>query len=161
MRANYIDAVPDINPIDGAFGAFNPLFAHIEVELPYTGRADAFQLGTWAAAEFSERELEEYSLNMPIAAILIIGDRWELWIAYPEGFGEGVPEDTDYGPCVLMGPEPMGDTTNICGVFELFRYLCQFADWGLREYRAWFETEILRKYGWVPEEEKAKRKMKA
>ena len=139
----------------------NPLFAHIGIELPYTNRAPGPQLGTWAAAEFSKRELEGYSLDMPIASISIIGNRWELWVAYPEGFGEGVPEDVDYGACVLMGPEPMGDTFGIRGVFEILHYLCKFADWGVSEYRAWFEKEILRRYKWVPEEEKGKGKIKA
>ena len=159
INANYNDVVPSINPINGEFGALNPFFAHIEIKLPHTDRAPGPQLGTWAAAEFSKRELEGYSLDMPIASISIIGDKWELRVAYPEGFGEGV--DADYGPCVLMGPVPIGDTLGMRGVFEILQFLCQCADWGLNEYRAWFEKEILRKYGWVPEEEKKKGKMKA
>lgn len=115
-------------------------------------------MGTWAAAEFSKCELEGYSLDMPIASISIIGDIWELRVAYAEGFGEEVPEDVAYGPCVLMGPMPIGDTLGMRGVFEILQFLCQCADWGLLEYRAWFEKEILRKYGWVPEEEKAKKR---
>ena len=108
-------------------------------------------LGIWAAAEFSKRELEGYSLDMPLASISIIGDRWELWVAYPEGFGEDVREDVAYGPCVLMGPVSIGNTIDVQGTFEILQYLCQCADWGLKEYRAWFEKEILRRYGWVPE----------
>ena len=160
IKADYNDAVPSINPINGEFGAFNPLFGHFEIKLPYTDRAPGPQMGTWAAAEFAKRELEGYSLKMPIASISIMGDTWELWVAYPEGFGEGFPEDVDYGPCILMGPVPIGNTTGTRGVFEILHYLCQCADWGLKEYRGWFEKEILRRYGWVPEEEKAKTKMK-
>ncbi|KAL2041872.1 hypothetical protein N7G274_005657 [Stereocaulon virgatum] len=161
IRANYNDTIPSINPINGEFGAFNPFFAHIEIKLPYTDRAPGPKLGTWAAAEFSKRELEGYSLDMPIVSISIIGDNWELWVAYPEGFGEGVPEDVDYGPCVLMGPVPIGNTTGIRGVFEILQFLCQCADWGLNEYRAWFEREILRKHGFSSKEERVKGKIKA
>lgn len=160
IYASYRDGVPSINPILGEFEPFNPLFAHFEVKLEHTDRAPGPQLGTWAAAEFSKRELEGYSLDMPIASISIIGDAWELWVAYPEGFGEDVAEDAEYGPCVLMGPVPIGNTKGIQGVFQILQYLCQCADWGLKEYREWFEREILRPYGWVPEEEKAKRKRK-
>ena len=93
---------------------------------------------------------------MPIASISIVGDEWNLWVAYPEGFGENVREGVAYGPCVLMGPVSIGNTMGVQGVFEILQYLCQCADWGLSEYRGWFEREILRRYGWVPEGEKVK-----
>ena len=160
INANYKDSVHSINPINGGFGSLNPFFAHFEVKLQDTIRTPGPELGTWAAAEFSKREFEGYSVDMPIASISIVGDRWQLWVAYPEGFGDEVPEDVDYGPCVLMGPVDIGNTIGIQGVFEILHYLCQCADWGLKEYREWFEREILRKYGWMPEEEKAKGKEK-
>ena len=161
LNAKYKDFMHSINPILGEFGASNPFFAHFEVKLPHTDRAPGPQLGTWAAAEFSKRELEGYSLDMPIASISIVGDLWELWVAYPEGFGKDVAEDADYGPCVLMGPVPIGNTTGIQGVFQILQYLCKCADWGLKEYREWFEKEILTKYGWEQEKGKGKGKEKA
>ena len=146
INADYRDAIPGINPINSEFGNFNPFFAHFEVKVPHTDRAPGVQMGTWATAEFSKRELEEYSLDMPIASISIIGDQWELYVAYPEGFGEDVPEDQEYGPCVLMGPVDIGNTMGTPGVFSILQFLCQCADWGLKEYREWFDAEILRKY---------------
>ena len=74
---------------------------------------------TWAAAEFSKCELEGYSLDMPIASISVVGDKWELWATYPEGSGEEMPEDAHYGLCVLMGPVRIGDTLGMRGVFEI------------------------------------------
>ncbi len=160
IKAQYKDAVPLINPILSEFGPLNPFFVHFKVRLQDNDRLPGPQLGIWAAAEFSKRELEGYSLDMPIASISIVRDVWELWVAYPEGFGEDVAEDDEYGPCVLMGPVSIGNTTGIRGVFEILHYLCKCADWGLKEYREWFEREILRKYGWVPKEEKAREKIK-
>ena len=159
-NVEYKDSAPSINPIVGEFGHLNPFFAHFEVKLPHTDRAPGPQLGTWAAAEFSKREFEGYSLDMPIACISIIGDEWQLWVAYPEGFGEDVPEDVGYGPCVLMGPESIGNTRRIQGVFEIIHYLCKCADWGLKEYREWFDREILTKYERELEEGNAKGKEK-
>ena len=146
IKADYRDAVKGINPIKGEFGNFTPFFVHLEVKMPYTDRAPGVQLGTWAAAEFSKREYEGYSLDMPIVSISIIGDRWDLYVAYPEGFGKDVPEDQVYGPCVLMGPVAIGNTSGTSGVFNILQLLCQCADWGCKEYREWVDTEIRTRY---------------
>ena len=83
---------------------------------------------------------------MPIASISIIGDQWELYVAYPEGFGEDVPEDQEYEPCVLMGPVDIGNTMGTPGIFSILQLPCQCADWGLKEYREWFDAESLTKF---------------
>lgn len=145
-KARYNDKERGINPIMGEFGKLTPFFVHLELKMPHTDRAPMIQLGTWAAAEFIKREFEGYSLDMPIVSISIIGDQWELYVAYPEGFGKDVPEDQGYGACVLMGPVPIGDTMGMSGVFSIMQILCQCADWGLKEYREWFNTEILTRY---------------
>ena len=146
IKAEYRDTMSGINPINSEFGIFNPFFAQLEVKVPHTDRAPGVQIGTWAAAEFSKRELEEYWLDIPIVSISIIGDQWELYIAYPEGFGEDVPEDQEYGPCVLMGPVDIGNTLGTPGIFGILHFLCQCADWGLKEYRERFDAEIPTKY---------------
>lgn len=146
ITANYHDAEKGINPIKGEFGNNIPFFVHLEVKRPHTDRAPLVQMGTWAAAEFSKREYEGYSLDMPIVSISIMGNQWELYIAYPEGFGDDVPDNQGYDTCVLMGPVPIGNTMGTSGVFNILQFLCQCADWGLKKYREWFNTEILAKY---------------
>jgi hypothetical protein len=39
----------------------------------------------WVAAEFRERELEGYDMSLPIFAIEIEGDMWNLYIGYASG----------------------------------------------------------------------------
>lgn len=145
ITADYHDFEKGINPIKGEFGHNIPLFVHLEVKRPTTEREPLIQIGIWAAAEFSKREYEGYSLDMPIVSISIRDNQWELYIAYPEGFGDDVPDNQEYDTCVLMGPVPIGDTMGTSGVFTILQFLCQCADWGLNEYRKWFDTEILTK----------------
>lgn len=156
-NASYNDASSSINPVLGEFMNYTPFFVHIEIKRPHTTKVPLVQLGVWAAAEFSKREFEGYALDMPIVSISIVGDIWELWVSYPEGVNE--EDDTEtYGPCVLMGPVKIGDTMGTSGVFSILHFLCLCADWGLKEYRTWFDKEILKRYKGEAKEKKGKAK---
>jgi hypothetical protein len=116
---------------------FVPMFLNIEVKKKYS-EDPMIQLATWIAAEFAKRQQEGYSLDMPVFAIEIEGDAWNLWIGYWAG---SFPHTL-----VFMGPESMGDTKSLKGAFKIFYVLQGLAAWGTSSYRAWFEREVLAKY---------------
>ena len=135
------DALPSINQTS-SFVNFVPMFLNVEVKLPYTDKDPLIQLGAWIAAEFEKRKNEGYSQDMPVLAVEVVGDKWNLYIFYAtkDKKDEGLYE------CYFAGPVEMGSTTNVHGVFRILYWLCRCADWGLKEYRAWFDKEILAKY---------------
>jgi hypothetical protein len=113
---------------------FVPMFVNIEVKKKYS-MDPMVQLAAWVAAEFEKRQRERYSLDMPVFAIAIEEDTWNLWIAYWVG---SAPETL-----IFMGPEYMGDTKNHSGIFKILKVLQGLAEWGTTTYRAWFEGEVL------------------
>lgn len=82
-RAPYVcqHSVPSINQTD-TFANFVPMFLNIEVKRHVSDVDPMVQLGVWVAAEFRKRSIEAYDRNMPVLAIAITGDKWDLWIAY-------------------------------------------------------------------------------
>ncbi|KAI9790600.1 MAG: hypothetical protein M1816_004931 [Peltula sp. TS41687] len=101
------------------------------------------QLAAWIAAEFTKRRIEGYSLDMPVFAVAIDGDLWELHIVYAE---DPSAASMDYR-LNFLGPFPIGQTSSYHGVFQILHVLCCLARWGLGPYRRWVESEILGKYG--------------
>lgn len=98
-------------------------------------------LAAWIAAEFKKRLTEGYSLDMPVLAITVDGDLWQLYIA------SATPtESSERFRCHFIGPFEMGATTDLIGIFKILNCLWSFTSWGLKEYRSWFEEEILAKY---------------
>ena len=114
-----------------------PMFINIEVKKKNASDDPMIQIGAWVAAEFRKRELEGYGISMPFFAIEIEEDMWNLYIGYATG---STPNHL-----VFMGPESMGDTKSHQGTFKILHVLNGLAEWGNSEYRAWFETEVLRK----------------
>jgi hypothetical protein len=64
------------------FTNFTPLFLNIEVKnhVPYSN--PRVRLGVWIAAEFWKREIEGYDRSIPVLAIAVTGDDWQIYIAY-------------------------------------------------------------------------------
>ena len=122
---------------------FVPIFANIEVKRPNTDRDPLIQLGTWIAAEFKKRKREGYSLDMPVLAIEIEGDIWNLHMV----FALDNAVDSDAFECKFVGPVEMGSTKSLLGVYQILARLCGCADWGVGEYQTWFNEQILAKYG--------------
>lgn len=137
----YSEGVPSINQT-ASFVNFVPMFANFEVKRPNTDRDPLIQLGTWIAAEFMKRKREGYSLDMPVLAIEIEGDSWNLHMAF-------APEDAESGnyECKFVGPIEMGSTKSLLGVYQILDRLCRCADWGIGEYQTWFNEQVLAKYG--------------
>jgi ribosomal protein S28E/S33 len=100
-------------------------------------------LGAWTAAEFTKRVLEEYSLDMPVCAIDVSGDEWNIYLVYAR-----IIDARAKGSFTtqFVGPIKMGDTMSLRGCFALLTFLAGVADWGLGAYRQWFEREILDLY---------------
>ena len=123
------------------FANLTPLFINVEVKRRYVDKDPMIQLAAWIAAEFSKRKLEGYSLEMPVFAIAIDGDLWELHIAYSER--PLAPDDFQLN---FLGPFDMGHTKTFQGMFQIVSVLCCLGRWGLLEHRKWVEEEILCKY---------------
>ena len=141
----FSDGIPSINQT-ASFVNFIPMFLNVEVKRPNTNRDPLIQLGTWIAAEFTKRKNEGYSLDMPVFAIEIEGDIWNLHMVY-------APEDGGNGgfKCKFVGPIEMGTTKSLLGIYQILDRLCRCADWGIDDYQAWFNKQILSKYCCVTE----------
>ena len=136
----YTEGVPSINQT-ASFVNFIPMFANVEIKRPNTDRDPLIQLGTWIAAEFKKRKKEGYSLDMPVLAIAIEGDAWDLHMVFAR-------EDVDRSTfeCRFVGPIEMGTTKSLLGIYQILDRLCRCADWGIGEYQTWFNERVLAKY---------------
>ena len=124
----YSQGVPSINQT-ASFVNLVPMFTNIEIKRPNTDRDPLIQLGTWIAAEFTKRRQEGFSLEMPVLAIEIEGDAWNLYmVSVSEDAGSGTYE------CKFVGPMEMGSTKSLLGVYQILDKLCSCADWGIGEY---------------------------
>ena len=123
------------------FANLTPIFINIEVKRRHVDRDPMIQLAAWVAAEFTKRKVEEYSLDMPVFAVAIDGDLWELYVAYSES--PSAPDDYRLN---FLGPFDMGHTKTYLGMLQIVLVLCCLVRFGLGEYREWVEREILNKY---------------
>jgi hypothetical protein len=136
---------PSINQTS-TFVNMVPMFLNIEVKRSHSNHDPLIQLAIWVAAEFVKRTIENYSLDMPVLAIAVVEDRWDLYMVYADVKSVG---QNRYG-CNFVGPFEMGSTMSVEGVFKILGILCSLASWGLADYRLWFEREILGKYKPAP-----------
>lgn len=116
------------------------MFMNIEVKRSHSNQDPLIQLAVWITAEFEKRQIEGYSFDMPVLAIAVVEEKWELYMVYAAG------NDGGRYDCNFVGPFEMGSTTSVEGAFRILGVLCSLASWGLSDYRAWFEREILAKY---------------
>lgn len=116
------------------------MFVNIEVKRAHSNQDPLIQLGVWIVAEFKKRQIEGYSLDMPVLAIAVVEENWDLYIVYA-----AINDGESYG-CNFVGPLDMGSTKSVEGTFKILGILCSLVGWGLSDYRAWFEEEILAKY---------------
>ena len=136
----YSEGIPSINQT-ASFVSFVPMFTNVEIKRPNTDRDPLIELGIWIAAEFKKRNKEGYSLDMPVLAIAIQDDTWDLYMVF-------APEDIDSSTfeCTFVGPIEMGTTLSLLGVYQILDKLCRCADWGTGEYQTWFNEQVLAKY---------------
>ena len=139
-RGSYADekSVPSINQTS-SFVNMTPMFINIEVQRPYSDIDPKIQLGAWIAAEYEKRNWEGYSLNQPVLAVTAVGDEWQVYLDYAEIEG-------DRFGCKFVGPWEMGNTRSIEGAFKILSVLSDLCEWGITEYRGYFEKEILALY---------------
>ena len=119
------------------------MYLHIELKRPNTDKDPLIQLGAWTAAEFTKRSFEGYDLDMPVLAINIYGDDWNLYLVYAR---MDERRGKDFFTNQFIGPTKMGDTASLRGVFRILRFLRKCVDWGLESYKAWFKKEVLELY---------------
>ena len=136
----YAEGVSSINQT-ASFVNFVPMFLNIEVKRPNTDRDPLIQLGIWIAAEFKKRKQEGYSLDMPVLAIEIEGDVWNLYLVFASKNVE-----REIFKCQFVGPLEMGSTKTLLGIYQILDRLCYCADWGIDEYQTWFNKQILKRY---------------
>ncbi|KAL8764964.1 MAG: hypothetical protein Q9209_007791 [Squamulea sp. 1 TL-2023] len=124
-------AYPSINQVQSYFPLV-PMFVNIEVKKKYQNRDPLIQLGAWVAAEFNKRRAEGWSLEMPVVAIAIDQDEWQLYIVHY------VPKEDSNFDLRFVGPRSAGNTSDYEGIFRILYVLCTLAKWGEEVYRKWF-----------------------
>ena len=134
------DGSPSINQT-ASFVSLVPMFIYVAIRRPRTDRDPLIQLGTWIAAEFKKRKNEGYSLDVPVLAIAIDGDVWDLYMVFAS---EDVESSTF--ECRFAGPIEMGSTKSLVGIYNIVDKLRRCADWGIGEYQTWFNEQVLAKY---------------
>lgn len=69
----------------------------------------------------------EFATSMPLFGITIAGDTWDLWIAYKKGYD-----------IAIIGPEPMGSTTDPLGILQIISVLFRIMRWATQDFKDWF-----------------------
>lgn len=108
------------------------MFVNIEVKKRHQSRDPMIQLGAWVAAEFNKRRAEGWPMDMPVVAIAIDQDEWNMYIVHHVSENEGKFD------LRFVGPKPIGTTSEIEGIFRILYILCTLAKWGEEVYRGWF-----------------------
>ena len=134
------DSIPSINQT-ASFTNFTPIFANVEVKR--RDKDPLIQLGAWIASEYEKRKIEGYCQDMPVVAITVVGDQWNMYLVYAGEIGH-TPYHVNF-----VGPKDMGNTESIPGIFKILHCLRGIAVWGTTQYRSWVEEQILSKYGWT------------
>jgi len=120
------------------------LFMGIEIKRYGKGDLEAqSQLRTWLAAGVIHlrklRSPESRVSNLPILGWIVIGDEWRLYVA----FGES---DEETAPIVILGPmniDNKGSTSDLLGIFRLFRLMQMLKTWATEVYWPWFTKHIM------------------
>jgi hypothetical protein len=158
-HAVYINetSVPSINQTD-RFANFIPVFLNIEVKRRVSDVDPQVQLAVWVTAEFKKRAVEKYGRNMPVVAIAVTGDSWDLWIAYEPSWNQIEVEEvvcfpgswacrssltsvTDFSRSHLDG-----EHQRLQGIFSILRYLVAIVTWGRTKYYQWFDQHVMSLY---------------
>lgn len=134
-----------INQTASTFTCFKPMFINIEVKGPFDERDPLIQLGAWCSAEFEKRHEEKFPLDMPVVAISVVQDTWDLYIVYATPLAKGKLVQNRNYIVNFLGPTRIGDTISLEGIFRLLHVLVILTQWGLNVYKPWFEKHILRK----------------
>ncbi|KAL8856241.1 MAG: hypothetical protein Q9178_007158 [Gyalolechia marmorata] len=115
----------------------NPLFLDMELKKADQTRDPLVQLGMWMAGLFEKRRHHGWDQSVPMPGLVIDGPQWSLYIGYARDDG-----------VVMMACEPLrfGSTEDIAGTFEIIYKLNILLQWGLNQYKAWFDKYIL---GWL------------
>ncbi|KAL8920428.1 MAG: hypothetical protein Q9172_004500 [Xanthocarpia lactea] len=115
----------------------NPLFLDMELKKANQTRDPLVQLGMWMAGLFEKRRHHGWDQSVPMPGLVIDGPQWSLYIGYARGDG-----------VVMMACDPLrfGSTEDIAGTFEIIYKLNILVQWGLNQYKAWFDKYIL---GWL------------
>ncbi|KAL9014826.1 MAG: hypothetical protein Q9173_000534 [Seirophora scorigena] len=122
-----------------------PIFQTTEVKVD--ARDPLIQLAVWICAELEKRNLEGYSLGLPIPAIAIEGHYWSLWIAYAFKIASkdqkvgGKPYRVQF-----FGPVNIGSTEDAMGVFKILHVLKAIVRWGLEVYEPQFMKHVFARY---------------
>lgn len=120
------------------FVNFTPIYLNLEVKRRDVAKDPLVQLAAWIAAEFNKRRLESYPVDMPVLAIAVTGDLWELYVvSQPRADNESLH---------FLGPTMIGATTTREGIFRIVEVLTSLGDWANECYRPWFMNNILRLY---------------
>lgn len=110
-----------------------PLFLDIEVKKRQPGRDPELNLAIWASGALKKKLHHHWDTSMPMPAIVIEGHHWKYYLFfYVEGH------------LVMMGPNHLGDTIDMAGVWKIVYRLHVLIEWGTNEYSQWFENNIVR-----------------
>ncbi|KAL8826270.1 MAG: hypothetical protein Q9170_007468 [Blastenia crenularia] len=140
-----IPGAASINQTQGIYTALKAMFAHQEVKVDH--RDPLIQLAVWIAAEFEKRSREGYPIDIPVPAVAVYEDSWQLWIAYSIKL-TGKEKVTGGKPYRIkfLGPVQIGNTSSTEGVFRILHIMAAIVKWGFEVYKLEYLTKVLAKY---------------
>ena len=117
----------------------------VNFEVKKDDRDPLVQLGAWIAADYEKRALEKYPMEIPVLAITVDGDHWQLWIAC----SVKVPKKEQRGKTYRVqftGPMDTGDTLSREGVFRILHVLKAVVQWGFEVYEPNYFRKVFARY---------------
>ncbi|KAL8650556.1 MAG: hypothetical protein Q9210_003748 [Variospora velana] len=109
-----------------------PIFLDVELKKTLTDRDPKVQLAIWACGGMLKRRWHHWSTNLPFPGITITGPKWEYFLFFE------MDEDL-----IMIGPNDMGSTMDLRGVWQIAHRLQILIEWGKNDYRNWLETTVL------------------
>ncbi|KAG8526430.1 uncharacterized protein KY384_000023 [Bacidia gigantensis] len=120
-----------------------PAICDIEIKKEQDPRDPLVQSAIWASAALKKKKSFEWDTTLPMPAILIDGHEWR-WCLF---FAGPPKEDILY----YAGPFVFGHTRDRDGIWAILYRLQVLVEWGVTDYRTWFDKTIL---GWARETSK-------
>ncbi|KAI4196168.1 MAG: hypothetical protein LQ350_006716 [Teloschistes chrysophthalmus] len=111
----------------------NPLFLDVAIKKTNQERNPLIRLGMWMAGLYAKRQHHGWDQSVPMPGLVVNGDQWFFYIGF--AMGEGV--------VILESLGPFGSTATIAGTFEIIYKLNVLVQWGLEQYRRWFDQHVL------------------
>ncbi|KAI9760622.1 MAG: hypothetical protein M1840_002379 [Geoglossum simile] len=113
-----------------------PLVMFLELKKPNSESDPLVQLGVWSSAlptRLRLLSLKDAIDLLPLPVLQVVGHDWKVYYLHRD----------DSGAVVLHGPQVIGSTLSIQGIYQIIKVLGATADYAVDEYWPWFENNML------------------